>query len=95
MARSHHPARKGLIEPFAPRCPAQKNGFLTRKAAKKWTQQIGLQGLDAYRCTHPECEFWHLGHLPTIVKAGVLDRHKLFPVNRSGRSRMTDTENPR
>ncbi len=78
--------KKGRIVPFSPRCPARKNGFLTRRDAQQWARQVGLTGLDTYRCNHEGCEFWHLGHLPALVKRGKLDRHDLYPVNRSGRS---------
>lgn len=80
-------AKSDHIAPFAPRCPANKVGFLRKKDARKFADQRGLPDLRAYRCNHRDCDYWHLGHLPTIVVAGVLDRHDLDPVIRSGRSK--------
>lgn len=81
--RRQTPAKKGRIQPFAPRCPAAKNGFLSRDEAARWMRQVGLTDLKPYRCNHPDCDYWHLGHLPPIVKTGRLPRTDLIPVVRT------------
>lgn len=78
--------RRDLVSPFAARCPASKVGFLSRKDARRFAKQRGMYDLQAYLCNHFDCRYWHLGHLPTIVTSGVLDRRELTHVNRSGRS---------
>jgi hypothetical protein len=59
-------------------CPTcGKVRYLTKATAKKHARRhVGrgiTTGLSAYRCG----AFWHLGHLPTAVKTGDLDRHDL------------------
>jgi hypothetical protein len=84
--------RAGWVAGYRDRCASGKLSFDSRKDAKRYAQQRGLADLRPYRCLNDGCPYWHLGHLPTIVVAGVLDRHDLFPVDRSGRSAMPETE---
>lgn len=59
-------------------CPTcGKLRFLTRAQAKKTTRRMkGRRGrLHAYRCG----DFWHIGHMPTAVTTGRLDRTQISP----------------
>jgi hypothetical protein len=82
--------RKDHVVSFAPRCPAEKAGFIRKKDAQRFAKQRGLTDVRAYRCNHTGCDYWHLGHLPKHVLTGRMDRHDLWPARsraeRSGRS---------
>lgn len=80
-------AKPDHIAPFAPTCPAQKVGFLSRKEARRFAKQRNLTELQAYQCNHDDCRYWHLGHLPPLVVAGDLDRHDLNPAKPPHRRR--------
>lgn len=46
-----------------------KRQFLSRKAARS---ERKYPRLTPFRCDH--CGYWHLGHLPPVVKRGRADR---------------------
>lgn len=75
MGKRHAPI--GMIW-FYPACSTKKRGYYGRadaRAAAKATPNRGKLRLTAYLCE--ECGFWHIGHIPTQVKNGDLDRRDL------------------
>lgn len=57
-------------------CPVTgKRGFRARKAAKAAARRGGLRDLSTYRC--PDCNHFHLGHLPAGIRHGDYDRTQL------------------
>jgi hypothetical protein len=57
-----------------------KRGYLTATDARRdnrRARQAGRNGMRPYRCV--ACAFWHLGHLPAVVRAGLLTAAEVFP----------------
>lgn len=49
----------------------------SRKAARRFAAANELGGLNAYECT--ACDFWHLGHLPAMIRDGDAVRWDIQP----------------
>jgi hypothetical protein len=56
---------------ITPGCYTGKRGFLSRAAAKDAARKtLARYGrMRPYACSH--CGFWHIGHVPAAVKAGL------------------------
>jgi hypothetical protein len=52
-------------------CPTGKVQFASRKQARRGARFRSVR-LSAYDCD--QCAFWHLGHLPTRVRNGEIDK---------------------
>lgn len=65
------------------RCPdCDKVRYSSRKRARLAMRQMTHRrpgSMNAYRCG----EFWHIGHLPSEVRRGVIARDALIPPSRS------------
>ncbi|MGN7187051.1 hypothetical protein [Microbacterium enclense] len=53
-------------------CPTRKRSWRDRAAAKKAAKNMRGQHMNVYVCEH--CSGFHLGHLPSIVIRGVVER---------------------
>lgn len=60
-----------------------KQGFASRRDAKRAARSLGRQYLNSYRCERAVTELWHLGHLPTIVKRGRAARDSIHQAVRN------------
>lgn len=61
-------------------CPTGKRGYLDRRAAKAVARVLPPDGgrrVHVYACT--ECSNWHVGHIPTSVMRGRVDRSRITP----------------
>lgn len=81
-ARSHtfRPPRAINDGGLAVDCQTGKRAFTSKadaKVARRRTQGPGSGGLNAFRCL--VCDYWHLGHLPRAVVAGVVTRADIAP----------------
>lgn len=71
-------------------CPTGKRGYLDKAGAKRVARKLPPNGASrprAYRCK--DCAHWHVGHIPTAVVAGRLDRREVYtrPGGPDGRGR--------
>lgn len=60
------------LAPARGSCPTGKVQFATRKSARRYRRKMGSGPVSVYDC--PECEFFHLGHLPARVRTGEVDK---------------------
>jgi hypothetical protein len=65
-------------------CRSGKRAHLSRRSAKAHALELRKSGqhLRPYECT--ECGYWHVGHLPTRVIAGLIgatEHYAAIPVN--------------
>ena len=65
------------------RCECGKYRYWSRKAAKLAIRRIQRRRdltsrLAAYRCTHDDT-CWHIGHVPSPIKRGVIARSDFVP----------------
>lgn len=59
------------------KCPdCGKVRYRSRADAKKAARTRNLPGMSPYECSDG---YWHLGHLPPVVKRGVVGRESLVP----------------
>lgn len=66
-------ARPGWSISDAGRCQCGKIRYLSRKDARQVARSLSRAGLNAYECAG----YWHLGHLPPIVRRGRATREDL------------------
>lgn len=60
-------------------CSSGKRAWQGRADAKSYAKMLGRQGkpgMNAYRCD--DCGLFHIGHLPTAVRAGVVGRNDYY-----------------
>lgn len=61
------------------RCSTGKRGWPTRRGAKDANRLYKRQGADLMSpYFHEECQTWHIGHLPAVVKAGIVSREEYY-----------------
>lgn len=54
----------------------RKIRYYSRSAARRARGQIGDRDLRPYRCQ--DCDNWHLGHLPDVIRRGHKGRGEVF-----------------
>lgn len=62
------PPRMGFAKGL---CSSGKRSYFTRDGAKDLVKRIKSEGdkaIRSYWCT--ECEHWHVGHIPAVVRRG-------------------------
>jgi hypothetical protein len=71
---SHRSRGGGTYVPVPSRgdCPTRKVEFASRKQARAAARSMNDSALSVYRC--PDCEWFHVGHLPQRVRNGAVDR---------------------
>lgn len=93
-SRTSQRMKREIVLPAQPlgACLERKQGFLTRKDAKRWARSRGITGQQPYSCPHDGCDLVHLGILPALVVAGNLARADLTVRKKP---RVVDYDRPR
>ncbi len=74
VTRRSRPGGAYIPLPSRGDCPTRKVEFATRKQARAAAKSMNDSALGVYRC--PDCEWFHVGHLPQRVRNGDVDRRE-------------------
>lgn len=70
------------LPPARGACPSDKVQYASRKQARAYRRKLGSGPVSIYRC--PACGWWHMGHLPTRVRRGEVDKQAWLAATRRG-----------